>query len=292
MANYFIIGDDGKEYGPVSEAELQSWINENRAGAQTKVRPDTATEWRPLAEVPELAALLKKPGSPPPPISAPAAKPTTGKTSALAIASLVLGIIGIFTCGLGSIVGLVLGIIALVKISKSNGELRGKGQALAGVIVSGAFFLLIPIFAAMLLPALAAAKQKAQQISCVNNEKQLAIAVMIYSGDHTNQLPAAASWCDAIKESVGSDKVFKCPSASESSTCDYAFNDRLGGLDQSQINPQTVMIFESDGGWNAHGGPASVASNRHHRNITVVAFADGHVEIVPVARLPLLRWNP
>jgi len=48
---------------------------------------------------------------------------------------------------------------------------------------------IIAILAAMLLPALAKAKQKAQGISCVNNEKQLALAWIMYAGDNSDALP-------------------------------------------------------------------------------------------------------
>ncbi len=101
---------------------------------------------------------------------------------------------------------------------------------------------MIPIFAAMLLPALAAAKQKAQEINCVNNEKQLALAMRIYSGDNANHFPPAATWCDAIQRTSGSEKFFKCPAANSASRCDYAFNAKLDGLDESKINPQTVSF--------------------------------------------------
>jgi prepilin-type N-terminal cleavage/methylation domain-containing protein/prepilin-type processing-associated H-X9-DG protein len=43
---------------------------------------------------------------------------------------------------------------------------------------------IIAILAAMLLPVLAKAKQKAQGISCMNNEKQLILAAIMYAGDY------------------------------------------------------------------------------------------------------------
>ena len=48
---------------------------------------------------------------------------------------------------------------------------------------------IIAILAAMLLPALAAAKRKAQRISCVNNLRQLGIAFRMFGDDHNDQYP-------------------------------------------------------------------------------------------------------
>ena len=183
----------------------------------------------------------------------------------------------------------------MVKVKNSGGKLGGGGLALAGTIVSGILLFFIPlmILPAMLLPALAQAKQKAQQVICMNNEKQLALAVMIYSSDHTNHLPSAANWCDAIKPTAGSEKIFKCPAVNSTSRCDYAFNAKLDGMGTGKVNPQTVLIFESNGGWNASGGPELLpAKARHLRKFYVVAFADGHVEAVNQSRLTALRWDP
>ncbi len=48
---------------------------------------------------------------------------------------------------------------------------------------------IIAILAAMLLPALAGAKRKAQAISCMNNYKQLTLAWHMYVGDNNETLP-------------------------------------------------------------------------------------------------------
>jgi len=48
---------------------------------------------------------------------------------------------------------------------------------------------IIAILASMLLPALAKAKAKAHSIACINNEKQLCIAAMVYSTDFNDAWP-------------------------------------------------------------------------------------------------------
>lgn len=48
---------------------------------------------------------------------------------------------------------------------------------------------IIAILAAMLLPALASAKRKAQQSQCLSNLKQVGVAIMMYTQDNQDYLP-------------------------------------------------------------------------------------------------------
>lgn len=274
--NYKTLHDNGQEYGPISADTLRQWIRDGRVNVQTRVQPDGSTEWTTLGALAEFRSDL-----------APAGKP---KTSGLAIASLVLGIMGLVSCGLTSLFGLVLGIVGLVKINKSQGRLSGNGLAIAGIVTSCLFILLIPIQAAMLLPALSKAKAKAQCISCVNNMKQMGLAVRIYSMDNDDNYPTE-KWCDLMLSELGSTNVLVCP-AHDGSSCGYAYNSNLIGREEGSFQPDTVIFFESDAGWNAVGGPELMIQQSRHSDVFNVGFADGSVHQLPATDLPSLRWDP
>jgi prepilin-type N-terminal cleavage/methylation domain-containing protein len=53
---------------------------------------------------------------------------------------------------------------------------------------------IIAILAAMLLPALAAAKRKAQRINCVSNLKQVGLAFRLWEGDNGDKYPMTVSF--------------------------------------------------------------------------------------------------
>ena len=81
--------------------------------------------------------------------TAPAASvPAAAKTSGMAIASLVLGIIGLFTGWLFSILAIIFGAVGLSQVNRSNGVIKGKGIALAGLIL-GIIAIFISIIVAM-----------------------------------------------------------------------------------------------------------------------------------------------
>src|SRR6185437_14372370 len=48
---------------------------------------------------------------------------------------------------------------------------------------------IIAILAALLLPTLASAKEKARRVSCQSGQKQLGLALIMYGGDNKDRVP-------------------------------------------------------------------------------------------------------
>jgi prepilin-type N-terminal cleavage/methylation domain-containing protein/prepilin-type processing-associated H-X9-DG protein len=71
-------------------------------------------------------------------------------------------------------------------------ELRGRGFTLIELLV---VIAIIAILAALLLPALARAKQTAQGTMCMNNNRQLVLAWHMYSGDNRDLLAINSDQC-------------------------------------------------------------------------------------------------
>ncbi len=96
---------------------------------------------------------------------------------------------------------------------------------------------IIAILAAMLLPALGKARDKAKAISCVSNLKQMGLALQLYKDDYHACYPAGLAlggsywiWPPLLRTytAKGSDtRVFRCPSAPDAANWTPTFGSGL-----------------------------------------------------------------
>lgn len=102
----------------------------------------------------------------------------SGSRKGLATASLVIGIIGLFTLGimgLGALIGITLGAVAISKSSSQPHNYGGKGLAQAGIVTNVISLLMIPvmgIIAAIAIPSLLAARAAADEASALYSVRQ------------------------------------------------------------------------------------------------------------------------
>jgi len=105
---------------------------------------------------------------------------------------------------------------------------------------------IIAILAAMLLPALAAAKRKAQRINCVNNLKEVGLAMRIWEGDNGDRYPMAVSTAQGGAE----ERIY---SAAGAATGGYAMTNVFLVMSNELSTPK-ILVCTSD-------SSATVATN-------------------------------
>jgi type IV pilus assembly protein PilA len=123
----------------------------------------------------------------PPTAPTPGVPPAQQKTSGMAIASLVCGILNVFPL---SVIAIVLGHISLSQIKKSAGQIQGKGLAIAGLVLGYLGIVAIPfilIIAAIAIPNLLRAKIAANEASAVHSVRMVSTAERAYAAQHPTE---------------------------------------------------------------------------------------------------------
>ena len=142
------------------------------------------------------------------------------KNSALAIWSLVLGIIGLvllLACigPLFAIPGVICGHMAYSHIRRSGGALAGEGMALAGLITGylsiALSALLLPMMLAIAIPNFVKARETAQMNACINNLRMIDAAKQQWALEN-GKMPGDVPTAQDLKPYLGKNGVFPtCP---------------------------------------------------------------------------------
>ncbi len=106
------------------------------------------------------------------------------ESSGLAIASLVLGILGFFTLGLTSIPAAISGHLSLSKIKKSAGAIAGRGMAVAGLVLGYVSLVFAICVLAVVLSRARAVNDRMDTARSLSNVREISKACRIYASDN------------------------------------------------------------------------------------------------------------
>lgn len=154
---------------------------------------------------------------------------------------------------------------------------------------------IIAILAAILFPVFSQAREKARQVSCMNNQRQIVLATQMYTQDYGEMLPTADIFWSSVKLDH---KVFTCPDYN-AHVPGYVYNNRVAGYSLGLLTDPTTYFVTVDGNHAATSPvPGSVALTydsvayavtdldaRHNSNV-VAAFLDGHVAMLTTTAMP------
>lgn len=124
---------------------------------------------------------------------------------------------------------------------------------------------IISVLAAILFPAFTQAREGARRIVCVSNMRQIGMGLQMYAQDHTELLPGAdsadvsdfagsasgANVLATLIPYVGSNQIFRCPSASPDSTnppnafsdSNYLANGVVAGKSLSSLPTPDSLVY-------------------------------------------------
>jgi prepilin-type N-terminal cleavage/methylation domain-containing protein len=143
-------------------------------------------------------------------------------------------------------------ISGVMKIARANKKTGRRAGAFAFTLVELLVVIaIIAILAALLLPVLAGAHSKARRMACLNNLKQINLAINLYAGNYGDKLPDVGpgtyiAYKELVKGDLGlpgpssaQDKVFTCPVDT------FCFNESNGAYVPQGHHEQANYDFSS-----------------------------------------------
>ena len=150
---------------------------------------------------------------------------------------------------------------------------------------------IIAILAAILFPVFSKAREKARQAACTSNQKQIALAVQIWSQENDEALPNKTGWAATIGVAG---KVLLCTTqgkadAALSNNNSYGYNNKVSAKKLAEVGDPTATVLTAD--CKATDNillTASTIDMRHNKGI-IMSFVDGHVEYSKIQPGPFVE---
>jgi prepilin-type processing-associated H-X9-DG protein len=176
------------------------------------------------------------------------------------------------------LVAVILGIFGVVRAGKPEVGGKGKGMAIAGIVL-GAVGCVAVLFAlpmvAVLLPSLNRARETANRVQCASHLRQIGQAMMLYANENNGKFP------DSPDKLVTDESLpltaFLCPSTTDTPAPNAA------GLTSGGHDSYVYLGKGLTSGVGGHAVLAYEATSNHGGTGSNFLFGDGHVAFVPAA---------
>lgn len=174
-----------------------------------------------------------------------------------------------------------------MKTSVKKIQVRYAGFTLIELLV---VIAIIAVLAAMLLPALARAKERANRSSCMNNLKQQTLASLMYAADNQEKFAYFGQSYPYYIDSTNRDMLtdtykigrnsFYCPSNPDwNADAFWYFN---GGVTPGPVTSPTVMGYDYFGGSDAFNNPNNASFSGYYPNNGALPGGDNIRNHLPV----------
>jgi prepilin-type N-terminal cleavage/methylation domain-containing protein/prepilin-type processing-associated H-X9-DG protein len=160
----------------------------------------------------------------------------------------------------------------------------GRGFTLIELLV---VIAIIAILAAILFPVFAKAREKARQNSCLNNQRQIGIAIQMYVQDHEETFmpnTGNSAWSALLKD-YNEPSIYDCPTKTgkgKNVAPEYGFNQYMFGMALGDIQNAVGTPMIADRTMDTPAPNYALKDfdadiDPRHSKGAVVAFSDGHV---------------
>lgn len=142
------------------------------------------------------------------------------------------------------------------------------------------------ICVSVILPVINGAREKGNPATCLSNERQQAIAMLMYAQDNDERFPPADQWMDNTFPFIKNESVQHCPELVKErpKAYGYAYNRNLSLLKtEKNARPEiTPLLYDSNSLRRNASAPGlrGAASPPRHKGRNNLAYADGHVKAV------------
>jgi prepilin-type N-terminal cleavage/methylation domain-containing protein/prepilin-type processing-associated H-X9-DG protein len=160
---------------------------------------------------------------------------------------------------------------------------------------------IVALLAAILFPVFARAREKARQTQCLNNQRQIATALLMFAQDHEEVLPAGVSMWGDLNLDNG---VLVCPTAGKKQANGYLYigGSLLGGRALGDISTPSAAPLTIDGikgaNYVTHGTFIDLTQDvvgkvdLRHSLGAIASFVDGHVSLQKKAEITPRFFQP